>query len=101
MAFRVSTIHLAPDAASADPTQGTIELGEISADALLALLERLRTLEEANVVDAEPHLVVTGRAGRFIVRAGRQKLFLYDARDHVQPYAELSAPEIVAQLTPD
>lgn len=98
MSFRVSTVHLSPEATRADPTQGTIELGELSDDALVALLERLRVLDAAAVVDAEPEVVITSRAGRFIVRAGRQKLFLYEARAHAQPYAELTATEIVTQL---
>ncbi len=96
--FRVSTVHLSPDATTASPTLGTTDLGEISAADLLTLLQRLRDVDALQVVDAEPHLLVVARSGRFIVRTGRKKLFLYDARDAVQPYAELTAEEIVAQL---
>jgi hypothetical protein len=96
--FRVSTVHLSADAATADPTLAATELGEVSRDTLLTLLGRLRELDASHLVDAEPHLLVTSRAGRFIVRTGRKKLFLYDARDNVQPYAELTPEEIVALL---
>jgi hypothetical protein len=96
--FRVSTVHLSADAATADPKLGTTELGEVSRASLRELLARLREVDESQIVDAEPHLVVTSPAGRFIVRTGRKKLFLYDARDSAQPYAELSAEEIVVLL---
>ena len=47
---------------------------------------------------AEPHLVINGRSGRVIVRTGQGKRYLYNARETIEPYAELSAEEIVEQL---
>ncbi len=96
--YHVTTVCLSPDVSRFDPAAEPADLGEISGPALVVLLERLRLLPVGEPVDVEPHLIVVGRAGKFHVRAGQQRLFLYNARDTVEPYAELSAVEILAQL---
>jgi hypothetical protein len=96
--FRVSTVNLSPDAGRSDPQAGTIELGDLSAAELVELLERFRHINPVENTDAEPHVVAFGRSGKFLVRTGRGKLYLYNARDTVEPYAELTAAEIVTQL---
>jgi hypothetical protein len=96
--FRVSTVNLSPDGRRFDPQAGTIDLGELPADQLVDLLERFRGIDPVENTEAEPHITATGRAGKFLVRTGRGKLFLYNARDSIEPYAELTADEIVVQL---
>lgn len=96
--YHVTTVCLSPDVSRVDPAAEPADLGEISAPDLLALLERLRLLPAADSAEIEPHLVIVGRSGKFHVRAGNQRLFIYNARDTVEPYAELTALEILAQL---
>ncbi len=96
--YQVSTVNLSRDARQADPAFGAIDLDAIQADDLLALLEQFRGLDAAQNQLADPYVVISGRSGKFHVRTGQGKLFLYNARDTVEPYAELTAPEILAQL---
>lgn len=96
--YRVSTIHLSADAAHADPSVAAIDLGEIPAPQLQALLERFRQLDVIENHESDPYLEITSRMGKFHVRTGRGKLYLYNARDTVEPYAELTPVEILAQL---
>ena len=91
--FRLSTGNLSEDCSQAGPEHGTIERGEFTGGQLIAQLENFRGLEAAQRDEADPHLLLTGLGGRFLVRAGRGKLFLYNARVTVEPYAELTAQE--------
>jgi hypothetical protein len=83
---------------SADAELGSAELGALSPEEFLALLERFTRLDARQIHDADPHLLVTAAAGRFLIRTGQGKLFFYNARDTTEPYSELSAAEIVEQL---
>jgi len=99
--YQVSTVNLSRDVRQADPAFGTADLGAIAAAELVSLLERFRELDAARNLSSDPYLVITGRSGKFHVRTGRGKLFLYNARDTVEPYAELTPSEILAQLERD
>jgi hypothetical protein len=96
--YHVTTVCLSPDVTRFDPAIEPTALGELSGPDVVVLLERLRTLPVEETAEVEPHLIIVGRAGKFHVRAGNQRLFLYNARDTIEPYAELSAIEILTQL---
>lgn len=96
--FTVTTVNLAHDTRSASPGHGATDLGELSVEELSALLERFRAIDSLQNHDAEPHLIVVARAGKFIIRTSQGRLLLYNARDSTIPYVELTAEEIVAQL---
>ncbi len=99
--YRVSTVNLSADATQADVAFGTAELGELPPGDVIALLERFRGLDVIQNQEVDPHVVLIGRSGKFHVRTGQGKLFLYNARATIEPYAELTAPEIIAQLERD
>lgn len=94
------TLHnLTPDASALQA--GTHELGKCDSATLQALLENFRRLSATEVAasdETEPVIVIATPTGKFLVRTGSQKLFLYNARDSNEPYAELTAEAIVAQL---
>ncbi len=96
--FTVSTVNLSSDTSKVDPELGTAELGVLSEDEFASLLYRFRLLDSVQNSEVDPHLLVNANAGRFIVRTGRGKLFLYNARDTTEPYAELTPAEIIAHL---
>ena len=96
--FTVTTVNLTSDTTGAAPSLGTAELGTLSPEEFTALLGRFQQLDARQNHDADPHLLVTAAAGRFLIRTGQGKLFLYNARDTTEPYSELSASEIAAQL---
>lgn len=96
--FLVTTVNLSADTTSASAAHGSADLGDLPSEEFAALLERFRLLDSIQNHEADPHLLVTARAGRFVVRTGRGKLFLYDARDTVEPYAELTSGEIIQHL---
>jgi hypothetical protein len=50
---------------------------------------------------ADPHLTIQSPSGKYHVRTGQGKLYLYNARSAVEAYAELGAGEIIAQLERD
>jgi hypothetical protein len=99
--YRVTTNHLSADAAHADPGVASIGLGEIPAAELQVLLERFRQLDVIENHESDPYIEITSRQGKFHVRAGRGKLYLYNARDTIEPYAELTPAEIIGQLDRD
>ena len=96
--FTVTSVHLSADTSSADSRLGPSELGLLTPDELRSLLDQLRRIESPQPNVTDPHLVVTSAAGRFIIRTGQGKLFLYNARDTTEPSGLLSPEEIVAQL---
>jgi hypothetical protein len=96
--FHVVTVNLAADAAAADIAHGTINLGELTADAFAALLERFRRLDPVQNHDSDPHLLITTHAGKFRIRTGQGKLFLDNPRNSAEPYAELTVEEIIRYL---
>lgn len=96
--FTVTTVHLSSDTTRADAALGAAELGVLTAEEFAALLARFSRLDPVQNHEAEPHLLVTAAAGRFLIRTGQGKLFLYNARDTTQPYSELGAAELVALL---
>lgn len=98
--FTVTTVNLSSATGTADSSLGPSELGVLTPDEFLALLHRLRQIDSAQNNDADPHLLVTAASGRFIIRTGQGKLFLYNARDTTEPYSQLSPEKIVTQLDP-
>jgi hypothetical protein len=97
--YQVSTVNLSPDVSRADVAYGSAGLGELSAEALAALLDRFRHIDAVENHEADPHLVLEGPGGKFHVRTGQGRLFIYNARaTTLEPYAELAAHEIVEVL---
>jgi hypothetical protein len=96
--FKVTTVNLSTDATTAGPTYGENHSGDLSATQLMSLLERFRAIPAMQNAEADPHLLIAASAGRFLVRTGQGKLLLYNARDTTEPYVELTADQIVAQL---
>jgi len=98
--FKVSTVNLSPDTAAAATNYSENPLGEVSAAELVALLERLREIDPVQNAEADPQVLIAAPAGQFLIRTGQGKLLLYNARDTTEPYSELTAEQIVAQLHP-
>ncbi len=96
--FTVTTVNLSSDTAVADAAFGPSDLGALSTEEFVALAERFSRIHAAQNLEADPHLLVTAPAGRFLIRTGQGKLFLYNARDTTQPYSEHLPAEIVALL---
>lgn len=96
--FTVSLFNLSADARVASPRFGPRELGEVTEGDLLALLEAFSLLPTLQVHESEPQITIVSDAGKYIVRTGQGKLFLYDARDTAEPYVELTAAEIVREI---
>lgn len=95
--IKVSLINLSPDACQLDP--GATVRGEVDADELRALLDNFSHIGSLQAQDIEPQIAIEGRNGKFIIRTGHGKLFLYDARDSSLPFVELSAEDIVRHVT--
>lgn len=95
--IKVSLINLSPDACQVDA--GAAVRGEVDADELRALLDNFSRIGSLQAQDGEPQIGIEGRAGKFIVRTGHGKLFLYDARDSSVPFVELIAEDIVRHVT--
>ncbi len=92
--FKVSTRALTVDLGAARLEESARDLGDIDRSGLGALLEKLGTLDPGEVAEADPHLLVTGRRGRFTVRPARDRFVLRSATDAAQNYLELAAAEV-------
>ncbi len=97
--FNVTLLNLSADARVASPRFGSRALGEIGEPAFVGLLESFSLLPTLQVHESEPEITVETNLGKYIVRTGQGKLFLYDARDNAAPYAELTATEIAQQIS--
>jgi hypothetical protein len=96
--FHVTTVNLATDTTAAHVMHGAVDVGELTAEELVALLERFRRLDPVQNHEADPHLFVMTSAGKFRIRTGQGKLFLDNARDTSEPYAELTTEEIIRHV---
>jgi hypothetical protein len=96
--FQISTVNLEADASRAHVDLGTCPRGECSAEALVALLTRFAALDAIQNSDAEPQVLVTSRRGRFAIRMGLGKLFVYETRDASRTYVELLPADIPRYL---
>jgi hypothetical protein len=92
--FRVTTRALAGDLSAACVDESARDLGAVDAPCLLALLEKLAALAATEVAEADPHLVVAARRGRFTIRPARNRFLVRSATDGAQGYLELSAAEV-------
>jgi hypothetical protein len=97
--FKVTLVNLSPDDLSASPSFGANSVGDVDLNQFTALLEWFQTLDSIQILEADPHIIAESRNGKYLIRTGHGKLFLYDARDSAQPYAELTAGEIARQLS--
>ncbi len=96
--FQVTTVNLTTDTTAADIAHGKVDVGELTIDEFLALLDRFRHLDPVQNHEADPHLLVTTAVGKFRIRTGQGKLFLDNARNTTEACAELSAEEIIHYL---
>ncbi len=94
--FAVTTVNLTPDLRTAQPDLGACDFGQVDDGQLLVLLERFREIDAVQNHDADPHVIVGGPAGKFIIRTSNRRLFLYSAHDTSQPAIELDASAIAA-----
>lgn len=96
--FHVVTVFLTPDARRADAALEPSEHRKMAREDLFVLLEQFRQISPVENLEAEPSINITGPGGKFIVRTGLGKLYVYNARDPSAPYAELTTSEFIAQL---
>ena len=96
--FHVVAVNLTPDLAHASADIGQGDFGDLDAAQLHAVLEAFRHVDSIQNHEADPCLRIEVRGEKFIVRTARERLFLYDGRDHAQPAAELDADGIVRIL---
>lgn len=92
--FKVGTRQVSPDFTEVGVTCNARDLGAISADQLLELLAKLVAIPADKLIDDDPHLVVGGRRGRFLVRPIRGKVRLFDAENPSRAHLELPVEKV-------
>lgn len=96
--FKVACRELSADLGTADVTESGCELGSLSAGELTGLLVKLAALDPTTFGEADPHLLVSSRRGRFIVKPGRGKLLLRSTGEQDAAYFELPVDQTPAYL---
>lgn len=96
--FKVSTRQLSLDLSTAGVEHNARELGQLPASQLNPLLLKLAEFAPEQMLEADPHLVVSGRRGRFLIRPARGKLRLFDANDATRAPLEIDAPQAADYL---
>lgn len=96
--FNVIVVNLTPDARSAIEGGGPVDLGQLSAGELGALLDVFAELDPIQNLKADSEIRVQTRRDRYFIRTGERKLFLYDSRKPSDPAYVLSSSEIIAEL---
>lgn len=97
--FEVSMVNLTAEAASALPDLGSSHVGRINEVQLLTLLQKFQAIDAIQNHDADPRITIETATAKFLVRTGRGKLFLYDARDAGSSFIESDPEGVIAQLT--
>lgn len=70
------------------------DLGAISADALIELLEKFAAIDPVKLVDFDPEILLTGRRGRFTVRSIQGKLNVQATGDATAAFQTIPATAI-------
>jgi hypothetical protein len=96
--YRVTTTNLGPDARRARPGAENTDRGEMDAGELKGLLEAFTEIDPAENEEHDPHVAISGRTAKLIVRTSRGRLQVYDVRDHAAPAAEMTPDAIVQRL---
>jgi hypothetical protein len=97
--FKVGTRQLSPDFSAVGPEHNACDLGQISGSKLIEVSKKLLQIGTTQLIDADPHLVVAGRRGRFLARpVAAGKLRLFDAADATRAYLELTPAEMPSYL---
>jgi hypothetical protein len=96
--FKVASRALAADLSAARIEESSRDLESTDTAGLLALLGRLAALDPADFGDADPHLVVGGRRGRFAIRPAGGRLVVRTAGADDASYLVLEPAAIPAFL---
>lgn len=96
--YRVTTSRLGPDARRVSPANEDQDRGDLSATELTVLLDAFVEIDPAENEEQDPHVVVTGRGAKLIVRTSRGRLQVYDVRDHAAPAVEMTVSSLLARL---
>ena len=96
--YRVTPSKLGPAARRTNPVSEHMDRGELSAADLTILLDAFVEIDPADNEEHDPHVVVTGRGAKLIVRTSRGRLQVYDVRDHAAPAVEMTVAKIIERL---
>jgi hypothetical protein len=75
-----------------------MDRGQLDASELKELLDGFVEIDPADNEEFDPHIVVTGRGAKLIIRTSRGRLQVYDVRDHAAPAVEMTAVGIIERL---
>ena len=96
--FNLTTVNLTADLRTARADLGACDFGERDDAQVFAMLEIFRQIDPVQNHAAEPQIVIESPNGKFLVRTGQGKLYLYNARDTTEPYVELNSSEILREI---
>lgn len=96
--YRITTFRLGPDARRVSAGSESVDRGELNAAELAVLLDSFAEIDPVDNEEQDPHIVVSGRTAKLIVRTSRGRLQVYDVRDHAAPGIEMSVPQILERL---
>jgi hypothetical protein len=96
--YQVTTSHLGPDARRIRAAGESTDRGDLSASELTVLLDAFVEIDPVDNEEYDPHIVVTGRGAKLIVRTSRGRLQVYDVRDHAAPAVEMSVAAVLERL---
>jgi hypothetical protein len=96
--YRVTTTHLGPDGRRARAANESAELGDMSAADFTILLDAFIEIDPVDNEEHDPHINVSGRGAKLIIRTSRGRLHVYDVRDHAAPGVEMTVAAILERL---
>ena len=97
--YRVTTTNLGPDARRARPGAENTDRGDMGPEDLKTLLEAFTDIDPADNEEHDPHIAISGRTAKLIVRTSRGRLQVYDVRDHAAPAVEMTPEAILQRLS--
>jgi hypothetical protein len=96
--YLVTTSHLGPDARRTSAASEAMDRGDLTSSELTALLDAFVEVDPADNEVHDPHVIVTGRGAKLIIRTSRGRLQVYDVRDHAAPAVEMTVAGVLQRL---
>jgi hypothetical protein len=96
--YQITTFHLGPDGRRASASSESADRGELTAEELMVLLDAFTEIDPVDNEDLDPHILVTGRSAKLIIRTSRGRLQVYDGKDHAAPAVEMTVAGILQRL---
>jgi len=96
--YHVTTSRLGPDGRRVRAGTEDMDRGDLTAAELTVLLDAFVEVDPVGNEEHDPHITVSGRVAKLIIRTSRGRLQVYDLKDHAAPGIEMTVGGVLERL---